>query len=73
MWVALGLDRHPELRDAYFGNYTRVVLLSQADDESIVAAGREAAEMLGLEFEHVHVGRVHFEEAVAVRLGRKVA
>src|SRR3954464_13018111 len=23
----LGLDRHPELRDAYFGNYTRVVWL----------------------------------------------
>ena len=25
----LGLDRHPELRDAYFGNYTRVLWLAQ--------------------------------------------
>ena len=26
----LGLDRHPELRDAYFGNYRRVVLSAKA-------------------------------------------
>jgi hypothetical protein len=25
----LGLDRYPELRDAYFGNYTRVIWLAQ--------------------------------------------
>jgi hypothetical protein len=25
----LGLDRHPELRDAYFGNYTRVLWLAR--------------------------------------------
>ena len=28
----LGLDRHPELRDAYFGNYTRVLWLAQHAD-----------------------------------------
>ena len=32
VWGSLGLDRHPELRDMYFGNYRRVVLLSQTDD-----------------------------------------
>ena len=31
VWQGLGLDRHPELRDVYFGNYRRVVLLSQTD------------------------------------------
>ena len=31
VWQGLGLDRHPELRDTYFGNYRRVVLLSQSD------------------------------------------
>ena len=30
VWSGLGLDRHPELRDTYFGNYRRVVLLSQS-------------------------------------------
>ena len=24
LWAGLGLDRHPELRDTYFGSYTRV-------------------------------------------------
>ena len=31
VWQGLGLDRHPQLRDTYFGNYTRLVLLSQTD------------------------------------------
>jgi hypothetical protein len=73
VWGSLGLDRHPELRDLYFGNYTRVVLLSQTDDESLVAAGRRAADMLGLAFEHLHVGRGRFAEAVSVSIGRRVA
>lgn len=66
VWQGLGLDRHPSLRDTYFGNYRRVVLLSQTDDLAVAEAGRRAAEQLGLEFEHVHVGRDPFAEAVAV-------
>ena len=54
--VGLGLDRHPELRDAYFGAYTRVVLLSQSDDPALAILGRAAADRLGLAFEHRHVG-----------------
>ena len=72
VWESLGLDRHPQLRDMYFANYTRLVLLSQTDDESVVAAGRRAAEQLGLEFEHRHVGRQPFAEAVGVGLTRRV-
>ena len=29
VWSGLGIDRHPELRDEYFRNYTRVVWLAQ--------------------------------------------
>jgi hypothetical protein len=72
VWESLGLDRHPQLRDAYFGNYTRVVLLSQTDDAGVIAAGRRAAEMLQHEFEHVHVDRHHFADAVSVGLTKKV-
>ena len=57
VWRGLGLDRHPELRDAYFGNYRRVVLLSQALDHDVVAQARAAADRLGLAFEHCPVGR----------------
>lgn len=47
----LGLDRHPELLPAYFGNYHRLVYLAQTDDPALVAAGRRAARRLGLGFE----------------------
>ena len=31
----LGLDRHPQLLQAYFGNYRRVVYLAQTEDEEL--------------------------------------
>lgn len=52
----LGLDRHPELRDAYFGNYSRLLYLAQTDDPGLAAAARQAAERLGLRYEQVDVG-----------------
>lgn len=52
----LGLDRHPELRDMYFGHYERVVYLSQAATPELVAAAERAASTLGLAFEHRPVG-----------------
>jgi hypothetical protein len=75
MWQGLGLDRHPELLPMYFGHYTRVLLLSQADDPAVVAAAEAAAERLGLRFEHRHVGLAPFAGAVRVALSsnRKVA
>lgn len=51
VWRGLGLDRHPELRDLYFGNYDRVVYLAQTDDPALEARAREAALRLGLGFE----------------------
>ena len=54
--AGLGLDRHPELRDAYFGNYRRLVYLAQTDDEALTARARAAAERLGLAFEHRRTG-----------------
>ena len=32
----LGLDRHPELRDMYFGNYTKLVYQAQVSDPKLV-------------------------------------
>ena len=47
----LGLDRFPELRDDYFGNYRRVVHLAQFDDPDIETKAKAAAERLGLAYE----------------------
>lgn len=57
VWSGLGLDRAPQLRDTYFGNYTRLIYLSQAHDEVAYASAVRAAQRLGLRFEHRHVGR----------------
>lgn len=47
----LGIDRHPELQEMYFGNYTRLVYLAQTEDPALVETARRAAERLGLAFE----------------------
>ncbi len=47
----LGLDRHPELRDVYFGNYRRLVYLAQRDDPELDARAQAAAARLGLAYE----------------------
>jgi len=56
VWEGLGLDRHPELRDAYFGHYERVVYLAQTDDAELTAMARAAADRLGLAFERRFTG-----------------
>ena len=47
----LGLDRFPQLRDDYFGNYTRLLYLAQVEDAALVVKARAAAVRLGLAFE----------------------
>ncbi len=54
--VPLGLDRHPELRDMYFGNYRKVVYLSQEEDPALQAKAEEAAAYLGLDYEYRFTG-----------------
>jgi hypothetical protein len=72
VWSGLGLDRHPELRDAYFGHYRRVVYLSQAADTRLIALAERAAAMLGLEFEHQPVGRAGLRDPVVEFVSRAV-
>jgi hypothetical protein len=52
----LGLDRHPNLREDYFANYTRVVYLAQRDDPDLMKKAEHAAQTLGLQLEVVRVG-----------------
>jgi hypothetical protein len=56
VWAGLGLDRWPQLRDEYFGNYRRLVYLSQVESSDLVEKAKTAAARLGLAFEHRHVG-----------------
>jgi hypothetical protein len=51
VWRPMGLDRHPELRDMYFGNYTKLVYQAQTDDPALDARARDCAARLGLAYE----------------------
>lgn len=52
----MGLDRHPELRDMYFGNYEKLVYQAQTDDPDLTEKARACAERLGLRFERRFTG-----------------
>ena len=61
----LGIDQHPELKAMYFGNYRRVVYLSQIDDPAVLLLARRAATRLGLVFEHRHTGYGELASSIA--------
>jgi len=52
----MGLDRHPELRDMYFGNYETLVYQAQTDDPALTQKARTCAKRLGLRFERRFTG-----------------
>lgn len=56
VWRPMGLDRHPELRDMYFGNYTKLVYQAQVDNPALDAKAQECAARLGLDYERRFTG-----------------
>ncbi|MEL7258123.1 MAG: DUF1638 domain-containing protein [Pseudomonadota bacterium] len=56
VWKPMGLDRHPELRDMLFGNYTKLVYQAQIEDPALRAKAEECAERLGLAYEYRFTG-----------------
>ncbi len=56
VWKPMGLDRHPELRDMIFGNYTKLVYQAQLDIPELDAKARDCAQRLGLEYERRFTG-----------------
>lgn len=58
----LGLDRFPQLKDDYFGNYRRVVYLVQIPDPKLLARAEEIAAYFGLPLEIRETGFGGLEE-----------
>ncbi|WP_432450248.1 DUF1638 domain-containing protein [Aliiroseovarius marinus] len=61
----LGLDRHPELRDMYFGHYTKLVYMAQTDNPDLDQMAEAAAERLGLSYERRFTGYGDLATALA--------
>ena len=65
VWKPLGLDRHPDLRDTYFGNYTTLVYQAQTDDAALTEKAQDCAARLGLAFERRFTGYGDLKTALA--------
>ena len=61
----LGLDRHPELKEMYFGNYEAVLFLRQVPNPRLAEKAREIAAYLELPLEIEDVGLGELEDRLA--------
>ncbi len=69
----LGLDRHPELQEQYFGNYQRLVYLAQTDDPTLATTARRAARRLRLRYEQRRTGYGQLATTIAAVAAGKPA
>ncbi len=64
----LSLDKYPELKDQFFGNYKKLVYLSQKQDAGVEKKAEAAAQYLGVSYEKVVTGDRFLESELQVRL-----
>ena len=60
----MGLDKHPELRDVYFSNYTTLVYQAQIKDKKLQSIARDCARRMGLAYEYRFTGYGDLETAL---------
>lgn len=65
----LGIDQHPELKDMYFGNYTRMIYLQQDGDPKVTAKAEAAADSLDLPLETKKTGLSALETELTALMG----
>jgi hypothetical protein len=64
VWTMLGLDRHPQLRDMYFGNYEKLVYQAQTNDPALNTKAQDCAARLGLDYERRFTGYGDLEKTL---------
>lgn len=69
----LGLDRHPELIEDFFGNYEKLVYLAQTNDPALDRVAEGAARLLGLSYERRFTGYGDLVPELSARAGRVAA
>lgn len=73
VWRPMGLDRHPELRDMYFGNYTKLIYQAQTNDPALDAKAADCAARLNLAYERRFTGYGDLATALAEVAGAPAA
>ena len=63
-WRPMGLDKHPELRDVYFSNYTTLVYQAQIKDKKLQSIARDCARRMGLAYEYRFTGYGDLKKAL---------
>jgi hypothetical protein len=67
VWKPMGLDRHPDLRDMLFGNYTTLVYQAQTRDPALEVKAQAIADRMGLAYEYRFTGYGDLEGALLAR------
>ncbi len=60
----LGINKHPELRDMYFGNYTRMLYLAQTENKERLEQAQNAAAAINLPLEVHYTGLLPLQHAL---------
>ena len=66
----LGIDRHPELKEQYFGNYRKLLFLAQSGADELSALARKHADFLGLQYAEHRTGLKPFENIIGEQVVR---
>ena len=56
VWKPMGLDRHPELLEMYFGNYEKLVYQAQTNQPGLDEKAAKIADRMGLKYERRFTG-----------------
>ena len=65
VWKPMGLDRHPELLEMYFGNYTKLIYQAQTNNPTLDTKAEDCAKRLGLAYERRFTGYGDLAPALA--------
>ena len=62
----MGLDKHPELLDMYFGNYTKLVYQAQTKNKKLNQKAYEISKKMNLPLERRYTGYGDLETALSL-------
>ncbi|MBT6009596.1 MAG: DUF1638 domain-containing protein [Rhodobacterales bacterium] len=66
VWKPMGLDKHPELIDVYFGNYTKLVYQAQTKNNQLEQKAYEISKKMNLPLERRYTGYGDLETALSL-------